>query len=312
MTTPQTRLRIGTRGSPLALWQARHVAQLLERADPTCPCEIVVISTQGDRDRVSPLPSVGGKGLFTEDIEAQLRDGSIDLAVHSLKDMPTEEATDLAITAIPLRGPHRDVVVSRHRLPIAQLPANPVIGTSSTRRSAQLRVLRPDVVLADIRGNIDTRIRNALAADGPYDAIILAEAGVLRLGLAADICETLSVTDCVPAPAQGALGIQTRTNGPIAARVAAIADIHTTIAVTAERAVLHALALGCSAPIGAYAVHEHASTYTFVARAPGSTPFSMTTCTTTFVADSIADAREAGATMAAALRAAQQRSTGGR
>ena len=297
-------VRIGTRGSPLALWQAHTVGDLVRRAFPESQVDIVVISTKGDRDRVSPLPLVGGKGLFTDDIEALLRSGEIDIAVHSLKDMPTADSPGLRIAAVPARGPHRDVLISRHHCTLEQLPLGAFVGTCSTRRSAQIMELRPDAQLLDIRGNIDTRIAKALAIDSPYDAIVLAQAGVVRLGLEAHICQVFSEDELLPAPAQGALGIQTKIGTAVDARIELISDLTTMIAVTAERAVLHALALGCSAPLAVYVEPLGGGRFQMRGRAPAAQGTSLLTHAMTFVAADVAGGEAAGNELASHMRAA--------
>ncbi len=179
---PDLTVLLGTRGSALARWQTDYVAGLLRAAWPGLTCVVEVIQTQGDRVLDTPLPLIGGKGVFTAELEAALRSGAIDLAVHSLKDLPVEMPDGLALGAVPERAEAADVLVSRGGFTLETLPDGATVGTSSRRRAAQLLVARPDLRIADLRGNVDTRIRKALASDGPYDAILLAHAGLTRLG----------------------------------------------------------------------------------------------------------------------------------
>jgi hydroxymethylbilane synthase len=255
-----TTLRFGTRGSALALWQTEHAAGLLRSAHPGLRVEVVVIQTHGDQVLDTPLPLIGGKGLFTAELEAALRDGRIDCAVHSLKDLPTEPPDGLVIGAIPARADPADVLISRDRHTLSTLPAGARVGTSSTRRAAQLLAQRPDLMPRDIRGNVDTRLRKALAAnhDGAqeYDAIILARAGLERLGQLDAISETLDLAIMLPAPGQGAIAVQTRPEPALLRALAAIHHTETALAVTAERAFLAALGGGCSLPVAAYAVRD--------------------------------------------------------
>jgi hydroxymethylbilane synthase len=207
------------------------------------------MTTQGDRDRSTPLPSIGGKGLFTAELEDAIRNGEIDFAVHSLKDLPTEEPDRLIVGAIPARAETRDALVSRTGVTFAGLPRGAAVGTSSLRRAAQLRHRRPDLRLLDIRGNVDTRIKKALDPEGPYDAIVLAEAGMARLGLDARRSSLEEVM--LPAPGQGALGIQCRSDDESRRLLAPLNDLHAAMAATAERAFLSGLGGGCSVPVAA-------------------------------------------------------------
>lgn len=245
-----TTLRGGTRGSPLARWQTAQVAAAL-RARSACVCEEILITTEGDRRLEQPLPEIGGKGLFTEALEAALRRGAIDFAVHSLKDLPVEVPDGLVIAAVWQRADPRDVVISRTRTPLAELPAGAVVGTSSTRREAQLRARCPDLTVRPLRGNVDTRVKKALA--GAYDAIVIAAAGVLRLGLGDTISEYLPLDVMLPAPGQGALAIQCRADDPVTRALLEPLDDPVVRATTgAERGFLAALGGGCAAPIAAY------------------------------------------------------------
>ncbi|MFZ5833590.1 MAG: hydroxymethylbilane synthase [Planctomycetota bacterium] len=240
-------IRIGTRGSALARWQADWVADELRRLGRDV--ELVFISTTGDRQQGS-IGELGVQGLFTREIQRALLDGHIDLAVHSLKDLPTEQPNGLGLAAVPPRAAARDALVSPHRT-LASLPAGAKVGTSSLRRRAQLLRARPNLTLLDIRGNVDTRLRKL--DEGEFDAIVLAEAGLTRLGLAERISERLSLEVMLPAVGQGALGLETRADdtGTIAA-VGALDDPATHQSVAAERALLAALEGGCLAPIAAW------------------------------------------------------------
>lgn len=241
------KLRIGSRGSQLALWQARRVAARL--ADLGVETEIEVIRTTGDKVTDVPLARVGSKGLFTKEIEEALLDGRIDLAVHSLKDLPVELPAGLALAAVPERESPFDAVVGRK---LEELPAGARVGTSSLRRAAQLRRLRPDLVIEDIRGNLDTRLRKL--DEGRYDAILLASAGLVRLGLEARIAERLGPGRMCPAVGQGALAVETRAAPDPAFTICSGLDSPVArAAVEAERALLAALGGGCQVPLGAYA-----------------------------------------------------------
>jgi len=248
----QAIIRVGARGSRLSLWQAHHVADLLKRAWPGLAVEVTVISTTGDRVLDTPLPLLGGKGVFTQEIEAELRDGRIDLAVHSLKDLPVEDPDGLVIGGTPARAEPGDVLISRSGRGLADLPAGATVGTSSPRRAAQLRHARPDLQMASIRGNVDTRIAKALDPSGPFDAIVLARSGIERLEQAAVITEIIPLEIMLPAPGQGALAIQCRDDPQMHALLAPINHAETAAATIAERAFLQGLGGGCSAPVGAY------------------------------------------------------------
>lgn len=246
-------LVIGTRRSRLARWQTDHVIALLKHAHPSLTTEIKVISTRGDEILDKPLPAIGGKGLFTEALESALLNREIDLAVHSLKDLPTENPQGLTVGAIPKRADPHDALISRERHTLSTLPENAVIGTSSRRRAAQLLHYRPDLRTTDIRGNVPTRINKAHESSNGYTAIILAHAGVTRLGLQEHIIEDIPYTVMLPAPGQGALGIQCRDEAESLALLAPIADNSTALAVNAERAFLAGLGGGCSVPVAAHA-----------------------------------------------------------
>jgi len=236
-------LVIASRGSQLALWQAHWVESQLQGAG--IECRIEIIKTTGDKITDVPLAKVGTKGLFTKEIEEALLDGRAQLAVHSLKDLPTELPPGLVLGAVPEREDPRDAIIGKT---LAELAHGAKVGTSSLRRSAQLKTLRPDLIVESIRGNLDTRLRKL--DEGQYDAILLAAAGLKRLGWAARISEILSPEVMCPAVGQGALAIETREGFGLPA-VLDHADTHT--AVLAERGLLGALGGGCQVPIGAHA-----------------------------------------------------------
>ncbi len=241
---------IGSRGSQLALWQARHIAGCLQKLGVETRLEI--IKTTGDKITDVPLAQVGGKGLFTKEIEDALLAGAIDLAVHSLKDMPTGLPAGLTLAAIPQREDPRDALIGR---PLSELHTGARVGTSSLRRSAQLHALGRGLVTENLRGNVDTRLRKL--DEGHYDAIVLAAAGLRRLGWAERIRELIDVEVMCPAPGQGALAIETRDDGGAGFEIARKLDhAETNAAVTAERSLLATLEGGCQVPIGAHARME--------------------------------------------------------
>ena len=258
MSTPR-HIRLGSRGSALALWQTEHVATLLRGLYPGLSVETVVIQTKGDRYKDRPLPSIGGKGLFTLELEEMLRQGSIDGAVHSLKDLPVVDPPELVLGAIPTRGEVADALVVRGGSEagetfldgLQELRQGAVVGTGSRRRAAQLLALRPDLQILDIRGNVDTRVRKTLDPVGEYDAAVLAVAGLKRLGLEAFISTKLPFETMLPAPGQGALAVQCRQEPEWLAFFGGIDDQDTRAAVTAERAFLAELGGGCRASVGA-------------------------------------------------------------
>lgn len=245
--------RIGARGSNLSLQQTRIVSDLLRAIDPEIRIQVVVIATQGDLQLDLPLPVIGGKGVFTQEIEAALMANEIDFAVHSLKDLPVADHPELVIGAIPERAAVEDVLVSRTGVCLDHLPPGATVGTSSLRRAAQLLQHRADLRPLSIRGNIETRLRKAAAEDGDFDAIVLARAGLDRLNIAGIAVETLSLELMLPAPGQGALAVQSRNDLETLSILAAIHDPATAWATAAERAFLSGLGGGCSAPIAAYA-----------------------------------------------------------
>ena len=249
-------LVIGSRGSKLALWQSEQARLRLLELNPHIDVRIEIIKTTGDV-KTEPLSVIGGKGVFTKELEEALLDGRIDLAVHSLKDLPTILPDGLAISAICEREDPRDALVLRSDLRVehaslAGLPQNAVVGTSSQRRLAQLKALRNDVVVNDLRGNVDTRIRKL--DEGQYDAVILASAGLLRLGLQDRISARLSFNEMLPAVGQGAIAVETRADDEfVVATVAKLDHAATRVACLAERSFLRALGGGCQLPIAAHA-----------------------------------------------------------
>ncbi|HEY7067245.1 MAG TPA: hydroxymethylbilane synthase [Chloroflexota bacterium] len=250
-----TRLRLGTRGSQLALRQAELVRAALLAAHPDLTVDLEIIHTQGDRAADVPLHLLSGQGVFAKAIEEALLDGRVDLAVHSLKDLPSVETPGLEIAAVPPREDARDALVSRGDLTFAALPHGARVATGSPRRAAQLKAARPDLAIVDVRGNLDTRLRK-LQTDG-LDALVLAVAGLSRLGLAARIADALPTTLCLPAVGQGALAVQCRADDTATrALLAPLDDAATHAAAQAERALLAALGGGCKVPIAAYA-HLH-------------------------------------------------------
>jgi len=241
------KLWIGSRGSQLALWQANHIAALLREAGHMI--EIEIIKTTGDRFQEVTFAEVGSKGMFTKEIEEALAAGRVDLAVHSLKDLPTELPEPFALAATPPRVDPRDVFVSVNHAHLAALPQGARVGTSSQRRRAQLKALRPDIEAVEFRGNVDTRLRKL--AEGQVDAILLAAAGLERLGKTDWLRERLDPRDFCPAAGQGALGIETRKDDSETIGAVAFLDhADTRFAVTVERAALAALGGGCQVPIG--------------------------------------------------------------
>ena len=245
-------LTFATRPSTLARWQTAHVIKLLQAVHPELECREVIISTYGDRVLDHLLPEIGGKGLFTTELEEALLSGKVHAAVHSLKDLPVEETPGIVIAAIPEREAAYDVLVAAEEWTLSSLPKGARVGTSSPRRTAQILVRRPDLNILPIRGNVDKRLQKVLT--GEYDAIVLAQAGLTRLGLQAHIREVFSLDVMLPAPGQGALAVQCRADDH--ATLALLAEIHdpgAAAAVRAERAFLSGLGGGCSLPIGAFA-----------------------------------------------------------
>lgn len=249
-------LIIGTRQSLLALWQSNHIASLLRKQYSDCQVTLKKIVTKGDRILDVPLAQIGGKGLFTKEIETELLDGTVDLAVHSLKDMPTVLPEGLCLTAITTRANVGDAFVSNKYASFSELPQGAVLGTSSLRRKAQLLAVRPDLKIVDLRGNVDTRLRKL--DEGQMDAIILAAAGLERLGHADRIREIIPTTVCLPAVGQGALAIECRSdNKEVREMLAFLNDLPTKQATDAERAFLGLIEGGCQVPIGVHAEVEN-------------------------------------------------------
>lgn len=246
------KLRFATRPSKLARWQTSTVIQALQSYWPNLQCEQIVMKTRGDVLLDQPLPEIGGKGLFTAELGNALYEGEVDAVVHSLKDLPIAESPGLKIGAIPRRGPASDVLLNSKSLTLAELPDGARVGTSSLRRQAQLLAYRSDLQVKPLRGNVDTRIRKLLA--GEYDAIVLATAGVTRLEMEEHVAEELPFEIMLPAPGQGALAVQCRSDDEDVLNYLAVIDHdETRRAVSAERAFLDALGGGCSLPVGAYA-----------------------------------------------------------
>ena len=246
-------IRLGTRASALARWQAEWVAARLREAGQDV--ELVFITTSGDAQQVGAIGTIGGQGVFTKEIQRALLDGRVDLAVHSLKDLPTEPVAGLVLAAVPPREVVADVLISRDGKTFAELPAGARIGTGSARRQSQLRHARPELEYLDIRGNVDTRLKKLEA--GEYDAIILAAAGLTRLGLAERITEELPRAMILPAVGQGALGLETRADDMTTIMsLETLNDPASHAAVLAERAMLATLRGGCLAPVGGWARFE--------------------------------------------------------
>ena len=249
---PRSSLVVGTRGSPLALWQAEWVQQQLREIAPQLSVELQRIKTSGDKILDVPLAKIGGKGLFVKEIEEALLRGEIDLAVHSMKDVPTALPDGLGILCVPARENPQDVLVSRQGQTLEQLPTGARIGTSSLRRQAQLLRRRPDFHISMLRGNLDTRLRKV--REGEFDAIVLAAAGLRRMGWVNQVTEYLAPEVSLPAIGQGALAIEGRTSDSfVRDLLQPLDDPPTRTAVTAERALLDRLEGGCQVPIGAHA-----------------------------------------------------------
>lgn len=252
------RLIIGSRSSRLALWQSEFVKIKLQSLHPEIKIHIEIIKTTGDVNTLQPLTEIGGKGVFTKELEEALLDGRVDLAVHSLKDLPTILPDGLTLSAITEREDPRDALIIRKDLrnessSISSLPLNAIVGTSSQRRMAQLKSLRPDVHLKDLRGNVDTRLRKL--DEGKYDAIILASAGLRRLGWGDRISESIPIDEMLPAVGQGALGLETREkDSDIINLIKSLDHQETAIACKTERAFLRSLGGGCQLPIAGFAV----------------------------------------------------------
>ncbi|WP_437511521.1 hydroxymethylbilane synthase [Sorangium sp. So ce1099] len=248
-------LTLATRRSALALAQSRAFARSLEATVPDLSLRELEVVTSGDRTQDRSLQDIGGKGLFIKELEEALLDRRADFAVHSIKDVPAEIAPALSLACIPAREDPRDALVTRSGAPLADLPVGARVGTSSLRRAVALREARPDLVIEPVRGNVDTRLRKV--HDGAFDAIVLALAGLKRLGLADRATEVLSPEVSLPAIGQGALGIECRTDdGSVRDVLSALVDAETTTCVTAERAVMAAVEGNCRTPVAAYAVRD--------------------------------------------------------
>ena len=250
------RLVIATRESALAMWQAQHIRARLAAMYPACEVGLVGMTTQGDQILDQPLADIGGKGLFIKELEVAMAEGRADLAVHSLKDVPMELPTGFALAAIAAREDPRDAFVSNRFAALAALPAGAIVGTSSLRREAQLRERHPGLDVRPLRGNVNTRLRKL--DEGRYDGIILAAAGLKRLGFGARIASYLDPEDSLPAVGQGALALECRADrADVIAALSALADPDTALATTAERAFSRALSGSCHTPLAAHAVIRH-------------------------------------------------------
>ena len=252
MTLKNT-LKIATRQSPLALWQANYIKDRLLDLYPALQVELLPLVTKGDVILDTPLAKIGGKGLFVKELEHALLNGSADIAVHSMKDVPMQFPAGLGLSVICKREDPRDAFVSNRYRSLAELPAGAVVGTSSLRRQCQLKQHRPDLVIRSLRGNVGTRLSKL--DNGEYDAIILAAAGLIRLGLSERIASLIEPEISLPAAGQGAVGIECRTaDSRVRQLLAPLADQETTYCVSAERAMNNRLQGGCQVPIGGYAV----------------------------------------------------------
>ncbi len=248
-----TGVRVATRASALARTQSQTIADLLTGIMGE-PAELVEVRTHGDIDQSTPLAQLGGVGVFVGAVREAVVNGNADIAVHSLKDLPTAAADELTIAAVPARADAHDVLIARDGLTLETLPAGARVGTGSPRRACQIEAVRPDLDVVPVRGNVDTRI--ALVGQGVVDAVVLAKAGLERLGRLAEVSQTLGFDVMLPAPGQGALAVESRLINDYERLTSALAELdhpETRLAVTAERALLAALEAGCSAPVGAYA-----------------------------------------------------------
>ena len=251
-------IRIATRKSPLALWQAEFIKAGLEAAHPGIVVELLAMSTRGDKILDAPLAKVGGKGLFVKELETAILEGRADIAVHSMKDVPMDFPDGLGLAIICQREDPRDAFVSNHHASLDSLPLGSRVGTSSLRRQCQLRQQRPDLAILDLRGNVNTRL--AKLDDGEYDAIILASAGLKRLGMAARITQAIPVEQSLPAGGQGAVGVEARTDDArLQAFLEPLHHAHTAACVVAERALNKHLEGGCQVPIACYAITDPAN-----------------------------------------------------
>lgn len=260
MNRPRTELRIATRGSPLALWQAEHVAARLQALHPQLEVSLLTMKTRGDKLLDAPLAKVGGKGLFVKELEVGLLDGRADLAVHSLKDVPVQFPDGLELALVMEREDPRDAFVSNHYSNLDAMPEGTLVGTSSLRRQTQIREAFPALRVDWLRGNVNTRLGKLDA--GEYDAIILAASGLQRLGFSERISAALAPEQCLPAIGQGVLGIEIRSDDDdLRALIAPLAHAETTLRITAERALNQTLNGGCQVPIAGYAVLEQDQLY---------------------------------------------------
>ncbi len=245
-------IRVGTRGSNLALWQATFVRETLEKHHPGIRFEQVIIKTEGDLDQKSSLSQIGGQGIFTKEIEKALLNNTIDIAVHSLKDLPSKMPEGLILGAVPERGYVEDVLITENGKTLEQLPQNAKVATGSIRRKSQLLHIRPDLIISDLRGNIDTRLRKL--KESGIDGIIMAKAAILRLELEQVLYYEFNTDEMIPAVGQGAIGIQVREEDNVVEDIIQALNHQDTFhAVTAERALLATLDSGCQFPVGAFA-----------------------------------------------------------
>ena len=290
------KIRIATRKSALALWQANHVAAVLEELPEVSATELLPMSTRGDEILDRSLQKIGGKGLFIKELEVAMQNGAADLAVHSMKDVPAEMPSGFCLAATMTRANHRDALITAGGRQLQDLPENARIGSSSLRRQAQLKMLRPDLRIEPLRGNVNTRL--AKLENGDYDAIILAAAGLERLGLEHHISHQFSPDEMLPAAAQGVLGIEClEDNADLRAVLAKLSDPVTIQTTTAERAIARVLQASCQSPVAAYAsIDDDELTLTALVAHPDGSPS---------IRDSIvgnpADAEQLGETLAARL-----------
>ncbi len=291
-------LVIATRGSRLALWQAEHVRERLVAAHPGLDVDLKVIKTKGDIILDVPLAKMGGKGLFIKEIEEALLAGAAHVAVHSMKDVPMQLPAGLVLAAVPERENPADLFLSAHYPGVDALPVGGIVGTSSLRRQAQILALRPDLRVVSLRGNVDTRLQKLL--NGAFDAIIMAAAGMKRLGLSAPHAVELPMTDFLPAVGQGALGLECRTDDrQTLSLIACLEHLPTRVCVEAERGFLAGLEGGCQTPIAGHAVYEEAGTFCLegmVAATDGSELIRRS------ISGSAGDARQTGLELAAIVR----------
>jgi hydroxymethylbilane synthase len=256
----EQKIRIATRKSPLAMWQAEHVSSLLRKAHPDLQVELVGMSTQGDKILDTPLAKIGGKGLFVKELEQGMLENRADIAVHSMKDVPVELPQGLHLAVILEREDPRDAFVSNRYKSLDDLPRGALLGTSSLRRQCQVSELRPDLKIKSLRGNVNTRLKKL--DDGKFDAIILASAGLKRLGFKSRITAVLEPEQSLPAVGQGAIGIECRADDErVNSLIAPLHDLETALCVMAERAMNSRLMGGCQVPIAGYALLNHNKIY---------------------------------------------------